>query len=172
MNLLRDAPPWALILLAVLLLAAAGQDVAQRKISNFLCLGVILLAAAAAIAIGPTLALWQNALMFVLLLALGLPLFATGWLGGGDVKLFAALGLWTDLAVAVPLVSCILIAGGVIALLSIVLRGAKAVRHSKGVPYGVAIAAGAAVLLLQPIVFPRHAANPLDLKAARAQYQR
>lgn len=168
MNLLHDAPLWAKILLAAVLLAAAAQDVAQRKISNYLCLGVILAALVAIVALGPTLALWQNVLLFAILLALGIPLFATGWLGGGDVKLFAALGLWASFATILPLVATILIAGGVLALGSILIRGKRALRQSKGIPYGVAIAVGAALVLLQPVLFaPRRAASPLDLKAAR-----
>lgn len=168
MNLLHDAPLWAHLLLAALLLAAAAQDVAQRKISNWLCLGVILVALAAIVALGPTGAVWQNALLFALLLALGIPLFATGWLGGGDVKLFAALGLWASFATVLPLVATILIAGGVLALGSILFRGKRALRHSKGIPYGVAIAVGAALVLLQPTLFAKRAApSPLDLKAAR-----
>jgi prepilin peptidase CpaA len=169
MNLLRDAPLWAHLLLAALLLGAAAQDIMQRRISNWLCLGVIVAAVAAAIAIGPTMALWQNGVCFLLLLGLGLPLFAAGWLGGGDVKLFAALGLWANFAVIVPLVACILIGGGVLAILSLAVRGGRASRRAKGVPYGVAIAVGAAIMLLQPALFGLEAepANPLDLKAAR-----
>jgi len=166
MNLLLDAPLWAQLLLVAILLGAAVQDIAQRKISNWLCLAVILAAAAAAIAIGPTFALWQNALCFALLLAIGTPLFAAGWLGGGDVKLLAALGLWANFTVILPLVACILIGGGVLAALSLAVRGARAARRSKGVPYGVAIAVGAAIVLLQPALFATQRPSPLDLKAA------
>jgi prepilin peptidase CpaA len=168
-NLLRDAPLWAQLLLAALLLGAAVQDIVQRRISNWLCLGVLIAAVAAAAAIGPTLGLWQNGVCFLLLLGLGLPLFAADWLGGGDVKLFAALGLWANFAVILPLVACILIGGGVLAILSLAVRGGRAVRRTKGVPYGVAIAVGAAIMLLQPVLFRLDAqpTNPLDLTAAR-----
>ncbi len=169
MNLLRDAPVWVQIILAALLVAAAAQDVVQRRISNWLCLGVIIAAVAAAIAVGPTWALWQNGLVFLILLGLGTGLFAVGWLGGGDVKLLAALGLWVNLAAALPLVAIILISGGVLALLSILVRGGKGIRKSKGIPYGVAVAVGAGIILLKPnLLQPQpKASNPLDLKAAR-----
>ncbi len=167
MNLLRDAPLWAHLLLVGLLLAAAAQDVIQRKISNWLCLGVIIAAVAAALALGPTMSLWQNGVVFAVLLALGVPLFAAKWLGGGDVKLFAALGLWVNFAAVLPLLAAILIAGGVLALLSIIVKGGKAARHSKGLPYGVAIAVGTAVVLAQPLLFPPKPNNPLDLRQAR-----
>ena len=169
MNLLLDAPYWAQLLLVLILLVAAAQDVVRRRISNWLCLAVILTAIAAAVALGPTLALWQNALCFALLLALGTPLFAAGWLGGGDVKLLASLGLWANFAVILPLIACILIGGGVLAALSLAVRGGRAARRAKGIPYGVAIAVGAAIVLLQPTLFESDArpASPLDLKAAR-----
>ena len=167
MNLLRDAPLWALLLLIALLVAAAAQDVAQRRISNWLCLGVIIAAAAAAVALGPTVALWQNGVVFAVMLALGVPLFAAGWLGGGDVKLFAALGLWVNFAAALPLLASILIAGGVLALLSLMIKGGKAARKSKGLPYGVAIAVGTAVVLAMPLLFSPKPNNPLDLRQAR-----
>lgn len=169
MNLLRDAPLWAQLLLVALLIAAAAQDIAQRRISNWLCLGVIIAAVAAAIAIGPTFALWQNALCFALLLALGIPLFAGGWLGGGDVKLFAALGLWANFDTILALLAAILITGGVLALISLTVRKGRAARRAKGLPYGVAIAVGASLTLLQPALFDAKSSpsNPLDLKASR-----
>ena len=167
MNLLKDAPLWAQALLAALLLGAAAQDIAQRKISNWLCLGVIATAAVAAVAIGPSMAIWQNLALLALLLALGAPLFASGWLGGGDVKMIAALAFWANFAAILSLLACILIAGGVLAALSLAVRGGRAARHAQGLPYGVAIAVGAAVVMLQPVLFEAKPASPYDLKAAR-----
>lgn len=170
MNILRDAPIWAQLLLVTLLLGASVQDIVQRRISNWLCLMVVVAAAVAAIAIGPTLALWQNALIFAVLLGVGTPLFSVGWLGGGDIKLFAALGLWVNFASILPLLVSILIAGGVLAALSLAIRRGRAARRAKGVPYGVAIAVGAVVVLLQPeLLNPSGPPSPLDLGAARAR---
>jgi prepilin peptidase CpaA len=169
MNLLLDAPVWAQLSLAAILLGAAAQDIFQRRISNWLCFAVIAAAVAAAIAIGPRLTLWQNGIAFVLLLALGTALFAVGWLGGGDVKLLASLALWANFAVILPLIACILTGGGMLAAISLATRGRRAPRRTKGVPYGVAIAAGAAIVLLQPALFDVRSqqTSPLDLRAAR-----
>jgi len=170
MNLLRDAPLWAQLLLVAIMLGAAVQDIARRQIPNWLCLAVMLAAISSAIVIGPTLALWQNALCFALLLALGTPLFAAKWLGGGDVKFIASVGLWSNFAVILPLIAFILIGGGLLAAISLaVRRGRAAHREKKGVPYGVAIALGAAIVLLQPALFETKSQQPgpLDLKAAR-----
>jgi prepilin peptidase CpaA len=170
MNLLRDAPAWAQLLLLLLLVAAAAQDIVKRRISNLICLGVIVAAVAAALATGPTPALWQNGALFVLLILLSLPAFAAGWVGGGDVKLLAAVGLWVDFKGALGLLSCIFIAGGVIAAAALLLRRRRLSKTSKGVPYGVAIAVGGAIMLAYPALLqPRpEPANPLDLHAARA----
>jgi prepilin peptidase CpaA len=172
MNLLGDAPLWAQLLLVAILLGAAVQDITRRQISNWLCLAAILTAIASAIVIGPTLALRQNVFCFALLLALGTPLFAAKWLGGGDVKLIAAVGLWANFAVILPLIAFILIGGGVLAAISLAVRRGRVARRAKGIPYGVAIAAGAAIMLLEPALFESKPpkANPLDLKAARESH--
>jgi len=63
----------------------------------------------------------------------------------------------------------ILISGGVLAAISLVVRGGRAARHAKGLPYGVAIAVGTSIALLQPTLSTTSVpkAGPLDLKAAR-----
>ncbi|MDQ3079758.1 MAG: prepilin peptidase [Pseudomonadota bacterium] len=168
MNLLLDAPSWTRLLLVSLLIAAAVQDVVQRRISNWISLLVITAAAVAAVMIGPTVALWQNGLIFVLLMGIGTLLFSAGWLGGGDVKLIAAVGLWASFASILILLAFVLMAGGVLAAISLVARGGRAARRAKGVPYGVAIAIGAIIVLFQPnLLGVSSSDSPLDLQAAR-----
>jgi prepilin peptidase CpaA len=96
---------------------------------------------------GPTIDLWENLVVFAVVLGIGTLLFSRGMLGGGDVKLFAAVGLWSDLRTAIGLVSTILIAGGVLALVMVAYRMArgKGIRkrsEAGGIPYGVAIGIG------------------------------
>ena len=156
MNLLASAPVWLAWCLAILLIAAAAEDAARLKISNFLSVGVIAGAVVAMALAGLEMSLWQNALVFALLLAGGTLLFAKGKMGGGDVKLIAALGLWCDLDAAVTMVASVFIAGGVLALLVLGMRrfapvGASAravvLKAGGGIPYGVAIAAGGLIAL-------------------------
>ena len=147
MNVAASAPLWLFLLLAVTLVAAAIQDMAQLKISNVLVVAVMVLALAAIGIAGPSWALWQNALLFVILLGLGTVAFSSGLFGGGDVKLIAALGLWVSLTGAIRLLATIFIAGGLLALVFILGRqllrrpGKNKLRGQ--LPYGVAIAAGA-----------------------------
>jgi prepilin peptidase CpaA len=156
-NLAAEAPQWLALLLAVLLVAAAAEDAVRLRISNVTVLLVIGGAIAAAIVAGPEVRLWQNLAAFAGLLAVGTPLFAAGKLGGGDVKLFAAAGLWFDLLGAAGLLLAVALSGGVLALLVLLARtltwseGARrrvvVLRPGGGIPYGVAIAAGALITM-------------------------
>jgi len=151
MNLILYSPSWLTIPLAILVLAAAIEDAVRYKISNLTC-GLVFLGALVAMGLnGLQLSLWQNAVVCIAILALGTPLFAAGWLGGGDVKLLAALGLWLDVQAAVGLISAVFIAGGLLAMVSIGARRAGLWRRhlsakDSRIPYGVAIAAGALFL--------------------------
>jgi prepilin peptidase CpaA len=151
LNLVTSAPLWLLILFACALLAAAIEDALRFRISNLTCLAVFAGAIAAALIQGPGWGLWQNGAFFAILLVLGTIAFSAGWLGGGDVKLFAATGLWFDLRSALPLVSMVFLAGGVVAicyLLARPLRRRVAGQPKHGqVPYGIAIAIGALAMI-------------------------
>lgn len=162
MNLASVAPDWLLWVALALLILAAAEDVWRLRISNALSAGVLLTGLTAAIGWGLSPALWQNLIVFAAVLVIGTALFSAGLFGGGDVKLFAAIALWFSLKGALMLVAAIFIAGGVVALLAIVGRmivrrlrnkigGTEAAktRRSRQIPYGVAIAAGAAFSLLQ-----------------------
>ncbi len=116
MNLVANAPPWLAILLACAMVAAAIEDARRLRISNTTSLAVLAGAIVAAAIEGPTWLLWQNVSVFVAILILGTAAFSAGWFGGGDVKLFAAVGLWFDLRSALQLVVLIFLAGGVIAI--------------------------------------------------------
>lgn len=152
MKLAAEAPLWLTLIFALLLIAAAVEDAVRLRISNVICL-LILGAAFVAIAItGPKPALWQNIVVFGALLGIGTLLFASGKLGGGDVKLLAAAGLWFDIRSGIVMLTTVLLAGGVLALLILAMRmfhwseGAVArvriLKPKGGIPYGVAIATG------------------------------
>ena len=161
MNLVAASPLWLLIVLGCAMVAAAVQDATRFRISNVTVLVVLAGAIAAALIHGPTWALWQNLAVFVVLLALGTAAFSARWLGGGDVKLFAATALWFDFSSALTFVVLVLLSGGVVAVCYVLTRpfrpappGGKMARR---IPYGIAIAVGAlAMILLNPGTFGRH----------------
>lgn len=143
------------------MIAAAVEDAARFRISNPTVLVVIAGAVAAALITGPAWDLWQNAAVFVVVLALGTLAFSARWLGGGDVKLFAAAALWFDFRSALTFVVLVLLSGGVVAIgyvLSRPLRPRPAAgKMARRIPYGIAIAVGVvAMILISPATFGRH----------------
>ena len=146
MNLVPGAPTWLLALLFAAMAAAAIEDFIRLRISNVTCAVVFVTALIAMGLQGFPLDLWQNALVFAVILLGGFLLFAADKIGGGDVKLFASVGLWVNIGAAVWLVSTALIAGGVLALIYIVVRHLRGGVKSKGIPYGLAIVTGASIV--------------------------
>jgi prepilin peptidase CpaA len=151
MNLIVGSPWWLIALLMLALGAAAVEDALRFRISNVTC-GAVFGAALVAIAVhGFSPGLWQNAAVFAAILALGTLAFAAGWMGGGDIKLLASVGLWLDLRAVVGLIAAVFIAGGLVAIVYIVARRVvRAARPSTSrhgnVPYGVAVVAGAILI--------------------------
>lgn len=150
MNLIVDSPSWLVGILLVAIIAAAAEDAWRLRISNIPCAVVLVTAIIAMGLHGFPFVLWQNVVVFIAVLALGTPLFASGQMGGGDIKLLACLGSWVNFVAAVWLVASTLIAGGVLALCFIATRPLRRKRDpktgrapSKNIPYGLAIAAGA-----------------------------
>src|SRR3954447_4579953 len=157
---------WLLALLGAALAAAAIEDAIRLRISNATCL-VVLVTAIVAMALQTfPFELWQNGVVFAVLLVLGTMIFSTGAVGGGDIKLLACLGLWVNFSAAIWLVASIFIAGGLIALVYLavgVVRRARRGDEGKRVgqtqiPYGLAIVAGAALVFAGQLGFmtPKH----------------
>jgi prepilin peptidase CpaA len=174
MNLIIGAPWWLNALLALVLCAAAIEDAVRLRISNATCLAAIILALVAMAIHGFPPALWQNAVVFLLILVVGTAAFSARMLGGGDVKLLAALGLWVNFNGAVGLVTAVFLAGGVLAILFILTRpirrrvsgSAEKPAHAR-IPYGLAIAAGAGLVFgaqLGAIEAKPEKANPLAFR--------
>lgn len=138
-------------LLAVLLLVAAVVDVRTFTISNGLNLTVALLAPVYWLSIalplwpGAAIQLAAGAGVFVLLACA----FYAGMMGGGDVKLAAALALWFSPASTLKFLFLMSLAGGV---LTLGLLGLHRMLDKEGrpeIPYGVAIAFGGLAILTQ-----------------------
>jgi prepilin peptidase CpaA len=136
---------WILLgLLAVMLLACCWWDLKTRTIPNWLNLAIALLAIAFWMSVGlpvwPEIAL-RLAVAFVAFWVFAAA-FAMGAMGGGDVKLIAALALWLPWQAVLVLVFLMSIAGGVLTL-GYLIRHKLAKREEKlEIPYGVAIAFG------------------------------
>jgi len=148
-----------------LLLFGAVADLVERRLPNRLCAALAAVATLWQFLQGPY-RIWDPLLAA---LAVFLPLawaWSRGWLGGGDVKFAAALGIWSGLGGLPDFLLVTALAGGVIALAMLLrpwfARGAFVVLASlsvaglrpaaalaaglsgpaRGVPYGVALACG------------------------------
>jgi prepilin peptidase CpaA len=95
----------------------------------------------------------------LLVLVAGILLFIPGWIGGGDAKLAAATALWLGFDNLFAYFFCVALAGGAVAMLFDAVRSSPlpatlctqpwAVRlHDRrtGIPYGIALAAGALII--------------------------
>lgn len=129
--------------LAALLLTAAVTDLRGRVIANGLNLAIALLAPAFWWATGldpwPGMALQLG--LGVAAFAVFAAAFAFGWMGGGDVKLLAALALWLPLPELLKLIVVMSLGGGVLTLGYVAAQHLRKLKDSPEIPYGVAIAA-------------------------------
>lgn len=108
------SPPFAAALLA-LLAAAAACDLRRRVIPNRIVAGVALLWLVAE-ATGRDGAWWPNAAIGLGMLLAGMAVWHRGWLGGGDVKLIAALSLWAGADLLPEFLLAVGVAGGALAV--------------------------------------------------------
>jgi prepilin peptidase CpaA len=154
--------------LAVVLLmlgAASACDVRSRRIPNWLTVATALGGAIAQWTVGGWLAVAGGVGAGLGLGALLAPFWTKRFLGGGDLKLAVAAGVWVGLARAPRYWLASAVAGGILALVRYALAGASAraairanvyrlhvpswsqAAESQGqrvlVPYGAAFAAGA-----------------------------
>jgi len=141
-----------LIGLAALLVVAAIIDVRTFTISNRLNLVVALLAPVYWLSIAlspwPGVAIQLAAATGVFLL-FAVAFFA-GMMGGGDVKLAAALALWFPPASTLQFIVWMSLAGGALTLGLVLWHRANRRNGRPEIPYGVAIAFGGLVILAQP----------------------
>ncbi|MEG6508452.1 prepilin peptidase [Methyloligella sp. 2.7D] len=135
---------------------AAAMDLLTMTVPNRIAIALIVGFAVLAPIIGLS---WEEIGMqlgiAVAALAVAFFLFAMGWIGGGDAKLFAATALWLDPMSFVTYVFISSILGGVLTLVLVGARNlplpvtlmqqgwiARLHDSRQGVPYGIALAAG------------------------------
>lgn len=137
--------------LAALLLTAMVTDWRRREIDNWLTALVALLAPLWWWSLGW--ALWPDAAiqagLFGVVLAIGIGLFALGAMGGGDVKLLAALALWLPPLVFLNMAIVMSLIGGALTIAMLVWHRRTGREGNPEIPYGLAIAAAALWVLAE-----------------------
>jgi prepilin peptidase CpaA len=140
--------------LALLLVLAGVEDARTREIANWKNLAVAVLAPlwwwANGLSLWPEVAVQLGVALLVFAFFAGA--FALGQMGGGDVKLIGALALWLPVQPLIWMLVWMSLLGGALTLLLVaekwIRRGGKPLE----IPYGVAIAIAALLVLREPII--------------------
>ena len=147
-----------LLIFPALVIAGALKDLTSFTIPNIIPLALAAAFPVAAIALGlPLSTMGLSVAVGAAALVLGMGMFAAGWIGGGDAKLFAAAALWLGLPAAMSYLLFTCMAGGALAIGLLGLRSQRVraampagpawfmrlAEPGENVPYGVAIAVGA-----------------------------
>jgi prepilin peptidase CpaA len=148
----------AQVILIVWAAVAAAIDVRYRRLPNWLTLGGLLAGGLYALVTGtsmlggnPANAMFAAAIGFLALF----PAYLAGWMGAGDVKLFAAMGILGGGKVLLPTLVIGSLVTGIGALVFIVLKNKLAlvnVPTKRPLPFGVGLALGFALSVLD--IFP------------------
>jgi prepilin peptidase CpaA len=140
------------------LLVAAAHDALTYTIPNGLVLAMAVAFPIAAFLAFKEVAWLSHFAAAGIVLSLGAILFRVGLFGGGDIKLWTAVALWTGLGPLFYQAMCITLIGGAMGVIAVVARamltrwGARlsisteslprALRPKGVIPYGIAIAGG------------------------------
>ena len=160
MSLFITTHQFVLLVYAGILVAAGWSDLNRYIIPNRVSIALLLLYPAHVVASAGPVDVWGAVLVAVAAFVVCAAFFAFGLMGGGDVKLFAALALWAGPAAIAPFMLVTAVLGGVLAMvllsplgtllpsppLSLFKAGLRPGRARQSMPYGVAIA-GAGLLL-------------------------
>ncbi len=154
-------PSSLLILIFPAIMAyAAASDLLTMKIANWVPLALIAAFFILAVPAGMDWAtMAQHVLGGMAMLVLGFALFAFGWIGGGDAKLFAATCLWFGWSQILEYIVIGGLLGGGLTLIVLSFRWmplpqaiagqtwvARLHGRGNGVPYGIALAAAAMIV--------------------------
>ncbi|TNE41890.1 MAG: hypothetical protein EP348_00545 [Alphaproteobacteria bacterium] len=112
--------PFPMMLAGGLVLIAAFWDIFSRRIPNLLSVLIALLYLGQAAYMGQWADIPWHLLCGAGVLAVGIVIFSLGWLGGGDVKLLAALALWAGPKYIAYFLAMTCLCGGILAIIFVV----------------------------------------------------
>ncbi len=140
--------------LLVLLVIVSISDVRNRKIPNWSVLAICALAVPW-ILLAPNASFISSGEAILVAFLISVPLYLAGLVGAGDSKLLMAVALLVGASKLMLFLLIVALAGGVIAAVSMLRDPTRALvmfqlrgkgQYGRGVPYGVAIAIGAALV--------------------------
>lgn len=133
--------------LALILLLAGVEDARKREIADWKNAAIALLAPLWwwAAGYGWTDVAWQVGIA-VMTFAVFAAAFHFGWMGGGDVKMIAALSLWLPGQSLLTMLMVMSIIGGALTVLMMIDHRRRQAEGQIETPYGIAIAMAALLL--------------------------
>ena len=164
---------FVIVVLPTLLAVAAGWDLASFTIPNLLQIALVSAFVMFVFVAGLTPAMiGGHILAGVLALAVGFALFALGYVGGGDAKLFGSVVLWLGFSDLLNYALVASVMGGLLSVALLSVRGLplpsalasqswilRLHDRRSGIPYGVALALGMYLVLPHSEIFRLAAAN-------------
>jgi len=155
--MIAQAQAILLVICPALLIVAALKDVTTYTIPNWISLALIAAFFPTALILGlPSGDIGLHVGIGVGALVAGMVMFALGWIGGGDAKVFAASALWLGWPASATFLLVTALAGGVLAVSLLAMRSMLLRRYvsagpawlsrlaepGENVPYGLAICIG------------------------------
>jgi prepilin peptidase CpaA len=122
MNVMSSIEAGIGLTLAGLLLWAALTDFWLRRVENRVSLGIAALWFLWLAIVDPNVSPGIPIALATATLALGFVIWSRGWLGGGDVKLLAAMMLWAGPAHGIELLAVTAVVGGLLAVVALWYR--------------------------------------------------
>ncbi|WP_345814950.1 prepilin peptidase [Paraburkholderia sp. PREW-6R] len=151
------------LLASVALCALAAHDIRHRRLPTRLVAVVGALYFVDALIAGDSLHLiLSHGAVALAVFAIGFVLFALRWIGGGDVKLAAAIFVWTGTALAWPVLLLISVAGLPLAACSLVAtRLTRRRERANAAAFAASAAVGTAAATDRQPLRPRSAGDKL-----------
>lgn len=145
--------PWLALALLLLLVVAGIEDARTREIANWKNTAIALLALPWwwANGLSGIDIVWQVGVAGIVF-ALFLAAFAAGQMGGGDVKMIAALALWLPPGAVLSMLVMMSLLGGVLTLLFLADRWRRRAAQVAEIPYGIAIAIAGMLAIANPFL--------------------
>ena len=145
--------PWLALALLLLLLLAGIEDARTREIANWKNAAIALLALPwwwANGLSGVDMA-WQLSVALIVF-ALFFAAFVAGQMGGGDVKMIAALALWLPPGGVLSMLMVMSLLGGALTLIFLADRWRRRAAQVPEIPYGIAIAVAGMLAIANPFL--------------------
>ncbi len=160
MSAVADTGRWLVIILFLTIFAVASfSDIRSRRIPNWTVLAIAILFVPWTLLVA-NIGFLSGLAAALIIFSVSFPLYYSGVIGAGDSKLLTAAALFVGLSQLLQFLVLVALAGGVIAVGSLLTRPTQALvmfqmrgkgHFGRGVPYGVAISIAAVYVVTWPL---------------------